>query len=214
MSSESLQERRAHWDGRYRSGQTPWDTGITPPEVQAFWEEQPEPAARTYALDIGCGTGLNTLFLARQGLCAIGFDLSGQALRLALQRRQSISRQERIGSKGNSVFVQADVSRLPVDGLGAVYALDIGCLHSLPDELRPAYAEGVHRALKGGGHFHLYVFDRSDSDGPGARGMREGEVARLFDDKLEIMSEEIGVSSNAASRPSRWFLLRKAFRAS
>ena len=209
MSTENQQDLRAHWDERYRSGQTPWDTGITPPEVQAFWQEQPPPAAGALALDIGCGTGLNTLFLARQGLCAIGFDLSGQALRLAKQRLKASGRQDRPGSGGEAIFVQADVSRLPVDRLGASYALDIGCLHSLPDHLRPAYAEGVHRGLKSGGYFHLYVFDRSDSDGPGARGMYQGEVAALFNGRLEIVTEEVGVSSNAVSRPSRWFLLQK-----
>ena len=209
MHSESQEELRAHWDGRYRGGQTPWDTGITPPEVQAFWKEQPKPARGSFALDIGCGTGLNTLFLARQGLYAVGFDLSGQALQLALQRREAIGRDEQLVTEGKAIFVQGDVSRLPLDSLGAVYALDIGCLHSLPDELRPAYAEGVHKSLKEGGHFHLYVFDRSSSDGPGARGMRDGEVAELFYNRLEILTEEIGVSSTLASRPSRWFLLRK-----
>ena len=209
MPSENGQDLRAHWDERYRSGQTPWDTGITPPEVQRFWGEQPRPAAGALALDIGCGTGLNTLFLASQGLRAIGFDLSGQALQLALRRRNAKVRRELSDSGGDATFVQADVSRLPVDRLGAVYALDIGCLHSLPDENRPAYAAGVHRALTDGGFYHLYVFDRNSSDGPGTRGMREGEVAALFDNKLEILAEETGVSSTLASRPSRWFLLRK-----
>lgn len=208
MSTETQQDMRAHWDERYRSGQTPWDTGITPPEVQAFWEEQPPPATGEFALDIGCGTGLNTLFLARQGLCAIGFDLSGRALQLAAQRLEA-SRSEHSSSAGRAFFVQADVSRLPVDRLGAMYALDIGCLHSLPDDLRPAYAEGVHLGLSDGGFFHLYVFDRNESDGPGAKGMYQGEVAALFDGKLSIVEEEVGVPSTTASRPSRWFLLRK-----
>jgi len=209
MSAENQQDLRAHWDERYRSGQTPWDTGITPPEVQAFWKEQPPPAAGPFALDIGCGTGLNTLFLAGQGLCAIGFDLSGQAISLAQQRLKDSGRQDRPRPGGEAFFVQADVSRLPLDKLGAAYALDIGCLHSLPDHLRPAYAAGVHRGLKSGGYFHLYVFDRNVSDGPGAKGMYQGEVAALFDGKLEIVTEEVGVSSNSVSRPSRWFLLRR-----
>lgn len=209
MHSENGQNMRTHWDERYRSGQTPWDTGITPPEVQRFWGERTRPAAGAFALDIGCGTGLNTLFLAKQGLCAIGFDLSGQALQLALRRRNATGRRELLSLGGDATFVQADVSRLPIGRLGAVYALDIGCLHSLPDELRPGYAAGVHCALTAGGYFHLYVFDRNSSDGPGAKGMREGEVAALFADKLEIVTEETGVSSTQASRPSRWFLLRK-----
>ena len=209
MNTESHQDLRSHWDERYRSGQTPWDTGITPPEVQSFWEEQPKPGAGALAIDIGCGTGLNTLYLAKQGLCAIGFDLSGQALQLARQRLATGGNQGSFRKTGQAFFVQADVSQLPVENLGAVYALDIGCLHSLPDERRPDYAAGVYRGLGTGSYFHLYVFDRNESDGPGARGMHEGEVAALFDGKLEIIREEAGVSSNAGSRPSRWFLLRK-----
>ena len=209
MNFESQQDLRNHWDERYRSGQTPWDTGITPPEVKSFWEEQPTPVAGALAFDIGCGTGLNTLYLAKQGLRAIGFDLSGQALQRAQQRLTVGDSRTRFRMGGQAFFVQADVSKLPLDILGAVYALDIGCLHSLPDELRPAYAEGVYRGLATGSYFHLYVFDRRESEGPGARGMYEGEVAALFDGKLEVVKEEAGVSSNAGSRPSRWFLLRK-----
>ena len=209
MNTESESDLRLHWDEQYRSGQTPWDTGITPPEVLKFWQEHVVPSTGAFALDIGCGTGLNTLFLARKGLYALGIDLSGQALRLALCRLHAHTREGLFPGGGNAMFVQADVSRLPVGRPGAVYALDIGCLHSLPDARRPAYAEGVCRALRMGGHFHLYVFDRNTTDGPGARGMYEGEVASLFDGELEIVLEEMGVSSSRASRPSRWFLLRK-----
>ena len=209
MKAESESDLRAQWDKQYRSGQTPWDTGITPPEVQKFWEDTAVPSPGASALDIGCGTGLNTLFLARQGLRAVGFDLSGQALRLAVNRLQAGQIDSAFPPGGKAMFVQADVSRLPVGRLGAVYALDIGCFHSLPDARRPAYAEGVCRALRAGGYFHLYVFDRNTTDGPGARGMYEGEVASLFDGELEIVSEELGVSSSRASRPTRWFLLRK-----
>ncbi len=208
MDTDSNEELRAHWDERYRSGQTPWDTGITPPEVQKFWKEYTSPEDGNLALDIGCGTGLNTLFLARQGLFAIGFDLSGQALKLARKRLSPDAATGQERPRVKAMFVQADVSRLPVGSLDAVYALDIGCLHSLPDDRRPAYAQGVIRALRPGGYYHLYVFDRSKSDGPGARGMDDGEVAALFDGKMEILSEERGVSSTQVSRPSRWFLLR------
>lgn len=208
MNTESDRELRAHWDERYRSGHTPWDTGITPPEVRTFWKESNLPRAGNLAIDIGCGTGLNTLFLARQGLYAIGFDLSGQALMLARKRISPDAASEQEPPRGKAMFVQADVSRLPVGSLDACYALDIGCLHSLPDDRRPAYAQGVIRALRPGGYYHLYVFDRSKSDGPGARGMDDGEVAALFDGKMEIVSEERGVSSAQVSRPSRWFLLR------
>ena len=209
MTNESERELRAHWDGRYRSGQTPWDTGITPPEVQEFWREHTELAIGGFSLDIGCGTGLNTLFLARQGLRAVGIDLSGQALQQARRRLDAQSQLGPCPEGGAASFVQADVSRLPLDRPEAAYALDIGCLHSLPDARRAAYAEGVCRVLRERGYYHLYVFDRDQTDGPGAKGMYEGEVASLFGSQMVVVTEEMGVSSTMASRPSRWFLLRK-----
>ena len=209
MTNESERELRAHWDARYRSGQTPWDTGITPPEVQQFWQEHSELAAGSFSIDIGCGTGLNTLFLARQGLRAVGIDLSGQALQHAKRRLDAHLREAAFPMGGTASFVQADVSRLPIDRPGAAYALDIGCLHSLPDARRAAYAEGVCRVLREGGYYHLYVFDRDPTDGPGARGMYEGEVASLFGSRMAVVTEEKGISSTRASRPSRWFLLRR-----
>ncbi len=208
MSDEHGNELRAHWNERYRSGHTPWDTGITPPEVQRFWKKRKPPFAGAYALDIGCGTGLNTLFLARQGLNAIGVDLAGQALSRA-RKRLLASRQEDPGLPvGGAAFVQADVGLLPVGELGAVYALDIGCLHSLPDGNRPGYAEGVLRALGAQGFFHLYAFDREASEGPGARGMNEGEVAALFGREMQIVAEEIGTPTSHNARRSRWYLLQ------
>ncbi|GIV79653.1 MAG: hypothetical protein KatS3mg050_4047 [Litorilinea sp.] len=80
-----MDELRAHWEERYRQGPRPWDTGITPPEVVAFWQEH-GPGNGGLALDLGCGTGTNVAFLARQGLRVLGFDYSGRALNMALQR--------------------------------------------------------------------------------------------------------------------------------
>ena len=208
MTAKSENELRGHWDERYRSGQTPWDTGITPPEVQTFWQERQPAFPGAYALDIGCGTGLNTLFLARHGLRAVGVDLSGRALALAHRRLRASLIEGSLPQAGQAMFVQADVSNLPIAPQGAFYALDIGCLHSLPDARRSAYAQGIGQALRPGGYYHLYTFDR-DKGCPGARGMDDGEVAALFAGELEIVAEELGISSNSARRPSRWYLLQK-----
>ena len=210
----SVDDLRRKWDEHYRSGPTPWDTGITPPEVQRFWKDRSD-IAGGYALDIGCGSGLNVLFLAGQGLHAIGVDLSRQALMLAHRRLQA--------NANRAAFVQADVSNLPFGPLGAVYALDIGCLHTLPNARRPSYAQGIRRVLRPGGYFHLYAFDRTDPSNE--RGMDPGEVAALFGDALHIVSEEQGLVSPRPSkrqkflcqivgctnqnRFSHWYLLQK-----
>jgi len=75
-------DQRRKWDQRYSSGSTPWDTGITPPEVVRFWREH-SPPPRGLAVDIGCGPGTNVAYLAALGLRVIGVDVSGLALRTA-----------------------------------------------------------------------------------------------------------------------------------
>ena len=42
---------------KYWRGQTPWDTNITPPEVEDFVKT----ASPGRALDLGCGTGTNAI---------------------------------------------------------------------------------------------------------------------------------------------------------
>ena len=50
----------------YRIGFTPWDTGQVPPELSALIEGAGAlPAGR--ALDIGCGTGTQAMYLAGIG---------------------------------------------------------------------------------------------------------------------------------------------------
>ncbi len=58
----------------YRRGFTPWDTGISPPELVAVVEgDQALPPGK--ALDLGCGTGTNSIYLAQHGWDVSGVDL-------------------------------------------------------------------------------------------------------------------------------------------
>ncbi|TMK17193.1 MAG: methyltransferase domain-containing protein [Actinobacteria bacterium] len=57
----------------YRTGRTPWDTGVTPPEVVDLIEG-PAAVAAGRALDLGCGTGTNVRYLAQHGWEATGVD--------------------------------------------------------------------------------------------------------------------------------------------
>ena len=118
---------RRDWDQHYASGITPWDTQITPPEVKLFWRHHICQAGNL-AIDLGCGTGTNLDYLRSLGMQVIGVDLSG----LALSRAQT-----KLGSHyaAGRLFL-ADVCRLPFQGLGASYILDIGCLHGIPRNLR------------------------------------------------------------------------------
>src|SRR5438477_11724098 len=66
------------WDLFYWLGMTPWDSGITPPEIVSLVEGGRIPPGR--ALDVGCGTGTNVIYLARHGFQTTGIDVSAQAI--------------------------------------------------------------------------------------------------------------------------------------
>jgi SAM-dependent methyltransferase len=190
---------RTTWEEHYRTGPTPWDTRITPPEVVQFWQEHTPPNGGL-ALDLGCGTATNVGYLAGLGLTVIGFDLAANALATGRDRLCA----ERPGLLGRTQLVQADVTRLPVCAAQACYILDIGCLHGIPAERRPAYVQGVVENLAPGGYYHLFAFDVS-SDRP-ERGMGENEASERFAPTLEVIDILRGEPDR---HPCRWYLLRR-----
>jgi SAM-dependent methyltransferase len=91
------------------------------------------------ALDLGCGTGRNTVYLARHGWYAVGIDMLGRAIDKAGSRA--------VGAAASARFIQGDVTRLPDLGIGDGYHLivDSGCYYGLSGDQRDAYAAGVTR---------------------------------------------------------------------
>lgn len=202
----TIEELRKRWENRYQDGPRPWDTGITPPEVVAFWEQAHVPA-QGYALDLGCGTGTNTRFLARLGLTVVGVELAGSALVEAQARRRAVDADLR----GRTAFVQADVSALPFSGLDAGYVLDIGCFHGVHPSRRDAYVEQVRTNLRTCGYYHLFAFDRIVDPEDGDidkewRGLLPGEVEQRFTPALRIVEV---IEGEPDRRPCRWYLLQR-----
>ncbi|MBW7881059.1 MAG: class I SAM-dependent methyltransferase [Caldilineaceae bacterium] len=196
---------REQWEAHYASGHTPWDTQITPPEVQAFWSSGRLPG-RGLGLDIGCGPGTNVLFLARQGLAVIGFDIAAQPVQIGRQR----IRERAPELLARTLLVQADVTALPVHQANASYILDVGCFHGLHPDNRPAYVQHVVNNLAVGGYYQLYAFDRApemtDDPDKKLRGMEENEVAERFAPWMAVV--EI-VRAEPDRYPCRWYLLQR-----
>ncbi len=92
---------RPYWETRYRQGDGP--VGETPHEwlVQATWRLP----RRGRALDIACGMGRDTIWLARWGLCVHGVDFAATALAEARRRAA------RAGVLERTAFIQADLTR-------------------------------------------------------------------------------------------------------
>lgn len=166
-------------------GRRRWDTGLTPPELERFVASHPPGRA----LDLGCGTGTNVVYLARHGWATVGVDFAGRAIAKARQRAR--------GAGVSSTFLVGDVTRLELAGPFDL-ALDIGCLHSIAASGRAGYAAGLARVVRPGGTFLLYAF----APGGPAVGLTAQDVRTTFAEAFDVVGVEEG-----KGRPSAWYTL-------
>lgn len=186
---------------RYQSGQTPWDHPEPPPEVMAFAATLPPGRA----LDLGCGPGRASIYLARRGWQVDGVDFIPDAIELARSRAKAA------GVSPN--FYLAPVTAL--DFLTGPYdfALDVGCLHNLSDDDLRRYHQHLLRLLKPGGAYLLFAHLReTDSSSlEDRRWLDERAFRRLFQRGFTLERLEYGVTQVGDNPPwkSAWFWYQK-----
>jgi SAM-dependent methyltransferase len=160
------------WDRSYRDGSylEHWEAPAVPAELMALVASGGLPVGAT-ALDVGCGSGLEAVYLARSGLSVIGVDSSLPALELARERARAagVALDLRPGS----------ALALPIESAAIDLALDRGCLHGIEREDRPAYATEIARVLRPGGRF-LLRGAREDDEEQGVLGFDAAELDALF----------------------------------
>ena len=175
----------------------PWDTGITPPEVvEAIEDPHGLPPGR--ALDLGCGTGTNSLYLARHGWQVAGVDFAAPAIRIARRKTRQA---------GLTVdFYVADVTRLDFLQPPFDLALDIGCFHSLAADARSRYRDGLRRLLRPGARWMLYAFGPRGRR-PGTVGVTPAEVQSLFQPDFRLLRVEGGPDPGGPT--AAWYWLER-----
>ena len=186
---------RRLWYSFYYLSNPPWDTGITPPEVEDYVRSHPPGRA----LDLGCGTGTNTNYLARHGWQATGIDFVPRAIRLARRKARNL---------GEDVdFLIGDVTQEILKNDEFDLVLDIGCLHNLSETNRQRYFENLDRLLAPQGTFLLYGFLRDDQmRNPTGGGLSTSDLNQLGS-FLELIASQEG---SDRGRPSAWFTFQRS----
>lgn len=133
--------RRVLFDTLYRLRLPIWDT--PPPQELRQLVEGPDALPAGHALDVGCGSGINAIFLARQGWQVTAVDFSGAAIATARRAARAV---------GGATFLEGDVtklSQLPIDK-PIDLVLDMGCYHSLPEGAKVSYVRELAAVMTAG----------------------------------------------------------------
>ncbi|NTU65065.1 MAG: class I SAM-dependent methyltransferase [Chloroflexi bacterium] len=185
------------WDVMYLFKKTPWDTGITPPEIVAVIESGKVPIGR--ALDLGCGTGTNAIYLAQHGFAVTGIDVSRRAIALAKRKTRSAQLTDRVRLERGDVTLM----RRWVLGQSIDFACDIGCFHNLKTEARQRYVAALTGVLKPGAIYMFYAFEPQAD----RAGVALDEITALFDPAYRLDGMRRG--SDRHGRGSAWYTLIK-----
>jgi SAM-dependent methyltransferase len=162
----------------------PWDTGITPPEVEEFVQNH----SPGRALDLGCGTGTNVIYLTQHGWQAIGVDFVEKAIHHARRKAD----QARVAAK----FYADDVTRLSEITGYFDLVLDIGCFHSLSAHAKRVYVANLSRLLVPHGSFLLYGFINRKNEGN--VGLNPADL-NLLSEQLQLVDRRTGKDRNHSS---------------
>jgi cyclopropane fatty-acyl-phospholipid synthase-like methyltransferase len=111
------------------------------------------------SLELGCGLGVFSQYVAQQGVHATGIDFSSVAIAKA---------QVRSTGKGGAQpkFLVGDVTHLDIlkDTAPFDVSFDVGCFHCLNSEAQKGYVSEVARLLKKRGTHLIWALDTSPSD--------------------------------------------------
>ena len=186
------------WNDSYASGQLPWDTGQPEPLLVDFITSGG--VAPVPTLEIGAGTGTNSIWLAERGFDVLGIDVSPLAIERARAKLESHDLRCR--------FVTADFLAAPPAGGPFQFIFDRGCFHVFdePSE-RQRFAAQVAAALSPGGLW-LSVIGSTEGPqrdvGPPRRSARE--IVLAIEPALEIVELR---SAEFHTDAKAWFCLSR-----
>jgi ubiquinone/menaquinone biosynthesis C-methylase UbiE len=199
------------YDLMYRFG-APWELGVRTQLRTLVEDGRLRPAPGDTAIDLGCGSGAMTVYLAQNGWSTTGVDFSRVATRKAAARAAEAG--------VDVTFVNGDLTAEAIPGAEGPFdlLLDWGTLDDLPREGRERMAALMTRLAAPGARCFLFCFFAPKDQLPRisfsgasrlAPSIEPGEMERLFgaDWDIEHMAEFASDRAEAVflmTRRSQW----------
>lgn len=169
------------WNDRYGSGEPlPWDTGTPDPLLEEMVKSGALPRGGR-AIDIGCGTGTNAIWLAQQGFEVIGVDVAPLAIEQARKKAGGVQRVR---------FAVHDILKGAPEGGPFQLVFDRGCFHVFDEAAdRARFAARVASILAPEGRWLSLIGSTEGAPrdgGPPRRSARD--IANAIEPELEILT--------------------------
>jgi SAM-dependent methyltransferase len=190
----------------YRLGFTPWDGHPLAQSLRNLVEgkdsQDSSALPATTALELGCGTGDTSIYLAKQGWRVTAVDF----VPAALDKARAKARVDNVTVN----FAHANVTRLSSAGLGDNFALivDNGCLHNMNDDDRDAYVREVSAVAAPDARLLIVAFLPGGRFG--VRGIDRNEIERRFASGWTLASTGSEQELDREETPTRYYLFQRA----
>lgn len=168
----------SHWDERYQNGETPWDTGVPSRELVRLVESRTVAPGR--ALELGCGTGTNAVYLAQHGFEVTALDISAVAVRAARLRAESHS----VAIE----FVLADICTWNPSVEPFDFVFDRGCYHTVRRDNLPGLLRTLERITRPGSRYLVLAGNAREPATMGPPRVHEHELRAELGDLFRVDS--------------------------
>lgn len=190
------------FEERYQTGEIPWDHGA--PDGNLIDMVKRRPISPCKVLDVGCGTGENSIWLSRQGFSATGCDISPTAIEMARKKADN--------ANVKCTFLVADFLKDTIPDTPFGFVFDRGCLHTVGDgEERRRFAGSIFNHLEADG---LWLTLAGNADGApreiGPPRLTASELVVAVEPHFEIVSLASGhFGSDQVDPPEAWICLMR-----
>ena len=187
---------------RYKSGDTPWDIGK--PDFNLIQAVSTMGIKPCKALEIGCGTGNNSIWLSQKNFDVIGIDTSEIAIQKAFEKASI--------ANVKCTFIEINFLKSKIKGAPFGFVFDRGCFHSFnSDQERKIFAENVSAYLEKDGLWLSLIGNADEKrDHPGPPQLTARDIVNSVEPYFEILSlVSSHFESDRPNPPRAWVCLMR-----
>lgn len=162
------------WDLIYLKKETPWDSGTAEPIVIDLIRKMKK---KGEVVDLGCGSGNESIALAKLGFSVMGYDISKLAVKEAKKKARNLE---------NVKFHVSDVLKISTDKKFDI-VLDKACFHFIKPNKRKLYVKKVYSLLKDEGFFALLVASKNEKTKT-AYTFSKSQIKNVFSSYFKILN--------------------------